>query len=75
MIERDLRIAQYTGGRVHIQHISTARGMEIIRRFKEEGVRVTAEGTQEDGTALPEADHETSIRGARCEEPVLRCRA
>jgi len=44
-IERDLRIAQYTGSRIHIQHVTTARGMEIIRRFKEEGVQVTAEAS------------------------------
>jgi dihydroorotase len=44
-IERDVRLAQYTGARIHIQHVTTARGMEIIRRFKEEGVRVTCEVT------------------------------
>ena len=42
-IDRDCRLAQLTGGRLHIQHVSSARGMEIIRRFKNEGVRVTAE--------------------------------
>ncbi|NKB25308.1 MAG: amidohydrolase family protein [Kiritimatiellae bacterium] len=44
-IERDLSLAHYTKARIHIQHVSTARGMEIIRRFKEEGVHVTAEVT------------------------------
>lgn len=46
-IERDLRIAQYTGTHVHVQHVSTERGLSIIRRFKErggkEGFRVTCE--------------------------------
>jgi dihydroorotase len=42
-IDRDLRLAQHTGGRLHIQQVSTARGLEILRRFKHEGVRVTAE--------------------------------
>ncbi|MEM7015549.1 MAG: dihydroorotase, partial [Verrucomicrobiota bacterium] len=46
-IERDLRIAQYTGSHVHVQHVSTQRGLSIIRRFKErggkEGFRVTCE--------------------------------
>ena len=42
-LDRDIRLAQHTGAHVHIQHVTTARGMETIRRFKEEGVRVTAE--------------------------------
>lgn len=44
-IERDVRLVQYTNARIHIQHVSTARGLEIIRRFKQEGVAVTAEVT------------------------------
>ncbi|MFO1522510.1 MAG: dihydroorotase [Kiritimatiellia bacterium] len=44
-IGRDLRLAKYTGARVHIQQVSTASGLEIIRRFREEGLRVTAEIT------------------------------
>ncbi|MGI9241731.1 MAG: dihydroorotase [Verrucomicrobiales bacterium] len=42
-IERDIAIARHTGCRLHIQHVTTARGMEIIRRAKEEGVAVTCE--------------------------------
>jgi dihydroorotase len=42
-LDRDIRIAQYTGTHVHIQHVTTARGMNTIRRFKEEGVKVTCE--------------------------------
>ncbi len=44
-LDRDIRLAQYTGARVHIQHVTSARGMETIRRFKEEGVKVTCEVT------------------------------
>ncbi len=42
-LDRDIRLAQHTGAHVHIQHVTTARGMETIRRYKNEGVRVTAE--------------------------------
>ena len=42
-IGRDVRLAQHTGARLHIQHVTTAAGMELIRRFKEEGVKVTCE--------------------------------
>lgn len=36
-IDRDIRIAQYVGFHIHIQHVTTGRGMETIRKFKEEG--------------------------------------
>lgn len=42
-LDRDIRIGQYTGTHIHIQHVTTARGMNTIRRFKEEGVHVTCE--------------------------------
>jgi dihydroorotase len=44
-MERDLLLAQLTGARVHIQHLSTRRGVEIVRRYKNEGVDVTCEVT------------------------------
>lgn len=43
MISRDIELARLTGGRLHICHVSTARGVELIRRAKEDGVAVTAE--------------------------------
>lgn len=43
MIARDLMLARLTGGRLHIAHVSTRRGVELIRRAKEDGVSVTAE--------------------------------
>ena len=42
-ISRDIQLAQYTGAHLHIQHVTTARGMEIIRRAKNDGVHVTCE--------------------------------
>ena len=42
---RDLAIARVTGGRMHICHVSSARSVELVRRAKAEGVRVTAEVT------------------------------
>ena len=44
-IIRDLLVAEHTGGRIHIQHVSTRLGVAAIRRAKERGVRVTAEAT------------------------------
>ncbi len=42
-LDRDIRLAHYTQTHVHLQHVTTALGMETIRRFKEMGVRVTCE--------------------------------
>jgi len=44
-IIRDIKLAGLTGSRLHIAHVSTAGGVEAIRRGKAEGVRVTAEVT------------------------------
>ena len=44
-VARDCLLAEYTGGRVHIAHISSARSVEIVRDFKKRGVKVTAEVT------------------------------
>jgi len=43
IIHRDIELARLTGGKLHIMHVSTATGVELIRRAKERGVRVTAE--------------------------------
>jgi dihydroorotase len=40
---RDIALARLTGAKLHIAHVSTAGSVEIIRRAKAEGVRVTAE--------------------------------
>jgi dihydroorotase len=42
MIHRDIQLAQLTGGRLHLLHVSTAGSVELIRRAKHNGVRVTA---------------------------------
>ncbi len=43
MIERDLRLVEITGGRLHFAHVSTAAGVEAIRRAKARGLPVTAD--------------------------------
>jgi dihydroorotase len=45
MIARDLMLAELTGGRLHIQHVSTRRGVAMIREARERGVHVSAEAT------------------------------
>ena len=43
MVERDAALAAETGARVHIAHVSTAGSVEIIRKAKAAGVKITAE--------------------------------
>jgi len=43
MVGRDIALSEATGGKVHIMHISTAGGVELIRQAKKLGARVTTE--------------------------------
>lgn len=43
IVARDLHLAKFTGARLHLCHISTKGAVELIRRAKKEGVRVTCE--------------------------------
>jgi dihydroorotase len=45
MIARDVRLAESTGGRLHVAHVSCADSVPIIRDAKLRGIRVTAEVT------------------------------
>lgn len=42
-IDRDIRVAQHTGARLHLQQISTARGLQSVQCAKEAGTLVTCE--------------------------------
>ena len=43
MVMRDAMLAEETGAHVHICHVSTAKSVDIIRRMKKRGVRLTCE--------------------------------
>ncbi len=45
MVHRDLALARQTKGHLHIAHVSTKGSVELIRRAKEQGIKVTAEVT------------------------------
>ncbi len=56
LIARDIRLAELTGGAVHFAHVSTAEGLELIRRAKQAGRNITCD------TAPPYFDlNETAI--------------
>jgi dihydroorotase len=44
-IIRDILLAEFTGGRLHLQHVSTRVGVQAIREAKARGVQVTAEAS------------------------------
>ncbi len=45
VISRDTLLAKYTGLPIHITHVSTSSGLEIIRQAKDSGVRVSSDVT------------------------------
>jgi dihydroorotase len=55
MVSRDLILAEMTSSRVHIAHVSTAGSVELIRRAKAKGVRVTCEATPHHFTLTDES--------------------
>jgi len=64
MVARDLALAQLTGGRLHIAHVSTEGSVDLIRRAKEKGISVTAEVTPHHLTLSEEevSDYNTSAK-------------
>lgn len=45
MVARDIILSELTGGHVHLCHMSTRGSVELIRRAKDMGLKVTAEAT------------------------------
>ncbi|MFZ0961591.1 MAG: dihydroorotase [Terriglobia bacterium] len=54
-VARDLVMAEATGGRLHIAHLSTARALDMVRQAKRRGVRATCEVTPHHFTLTDEA--------------------
>lgn len=73
MISRDIYLAELTGCRLHIAHVSTAEGVEIVRRAKAKGLPVTCEATPHHFTLTDEAigNYDTNAKMA----PPLRSEA
>jgi dihydroorotase len=69
MAARDVALAKLTGCRLHLLHISTAGTVEIVRRAKAEGLRVTAEATPHHFT-LSDAALETYDPMAKVNPPL-----
>jgi len=55
MTARDVMLAEFTGGRLHLAHVSTKGAVEIVRQAKKRGVLVTAEAAPHHFTLTDEA--------------------
>jgi dihydroorotase len=66
VVERDVLLAELTGGKVHIAHLSAAGSVDAVRRGKARGVRVTAEATPHHlvltDEAVRQAEYDTSTK-------------
>lgn len=43
IVMRDIMLAEFVGGKVHIAHISSKNAVELVRQAKKRGIKVTAE--------------------------------
>ena len=55
VVARDLLLAELTGGRLHLCHLSTAGSVALVRAAKQRGVRVTAEAAPHHFTLTDQA--------------------
>jgi len=75
MIARDIELTALTGGDLHVAHISTARGVELVRRAKARGIPVTAEVCTHHLTLTDEAVEQTGFDTNTKMHPPLRSTA
>ncbi len=79
-VSRDIMLAELTGARLHVAHVSTAGGVEEVRQARERGLSVTAEVTPHHLTLTDEAvlGYDTNTKVApplRSAADVAACRA
>ncbi|HVN87029.1 MAG TPA: dihydroorotase [Candidatus Binatia bacterium] len=80
MVARDIALAEQTGGRVHIAHVSAAGSVELIRSAKARGIAVTGEASPHHFTLTDAAvdGYNTNAKmnpPLRCESDVAAVRA
>lgn len=75
MIARDVLLSEFTGGHVHVAHISTARGVELVREAKARGIKVTAEVCTHHFTLTDEAIEKSGFSTELKMHPPLRTAA
>lgn len=73
IVMRDILVAEYTGAKIHIAHISTKKSVEMVRHAKAKGIKVTAEVTPHHFTLTDDAvkTYDTNVKM----NPPLRTKA
>ena len=64
IVSRDILMAEYTGGRIHIAHISTKNAVNLVREAKKKGIKVTAEVTPHHFTLTDDSvkNYDTNVK-------------
>ena len=73
-IARDIMIAELTGAALHIQHLTTAAGLDMVRAAKEKGLPVTCEVTPHH-LFLSEDDIDSTYNTSLKVNPPLRTKS
>ena len=55
VVMRDIMVAEYIKGKLHIAHISTKNAVELVRQAKKKGIRITAEAAPHHFTLTEES--------------------
>ncbi|OIP43837.1 dihydroorotase [Candidatus Desantisbacteria bacterium CG2_30_40_21] len=66
MVARDIILAEETGTRLHIAHVSTRKSVELVRQAKKRGFIVTCEATPHHFTLTDKAVCGLEMRNAEC---------
>ncbi|GAB5520168.1 MAG: dihydroorotase [Rhodothermales bacterium] len=75
MIARDLLLTEFTGGHLHVAHISTALAVQLVREAKAKGVNVTTEVCTHHFALTDEAVEQTNFSTNTKMHPPLRTTA
>lgn len=75
MIARDILLAEFTGGHVHVAHISTGKAVDLVREAKRKGIRVTTEVCPHHFTLTDEAVEQSDFDTHTKMHPPLRTAA
>ncbi|OPZ09833.1 MAG: Dihydroorotase [candidate division BRC1 bacterium ADurb.BinA292] len=68
-VARDAELSEFTGGRIHVMHVSTRASVEIIRQARARGVRISCEVTPHHLALTVEACR-TYSTNAKCNPPI-----
>lgn len=71
-VARDLLVAEVSGGRLHVAHLSTARALDLVREARARGIAVTCEVTPHHLTLTDEAVARSSFSTNTKMNPPLR---